>query len=65
MAFAQVAAARFPIAQVTGAKPLQVHLAVTALGDAIREIADVVHLRSDVVRESLSIGLAGYAAGRC
>lgn len=39
------------------------HLAVTALGDAIGEIAEAAQLRSDVAGKLLSIGLANYAAG--
>lgn len=42
---------------------LAYHLAVTALGDAIREIADAASLRSETARKLLSIGLANYAAG--
>lgn len=42
---------------------LAYHLAITALGDLIREIAGAARLRSDVARELLSIGLANYAAG--
>lgn len=39
------------------------HLAITALGDAISEIAEAARLRSDVSRKLLRIGLANYAAG--
>ncbi len=39
------------------------HVAVTSLGDAIRDTAGSAALRSEVARDLLSIGLANYAAG--